>query len=307
MKKYKVSIGIPAFNEEVNIENLLRSLMSQKRRNFSLSQIVVYSDGSTDSTVNIVDKMQKRFSQIKIIKFKNRRGKIFRLNQIFRQLKGDVVIVLDADIHLVGNNFLNSFVSSIINNPRAKMVAAHQIPIRPKNLTGKIIHASFVTWDHIRLGIKDYDHVHNFYGAATAYRGSFVKSLHIPEGIYDERLYLYLMAKKTNGFFYCYHAKILYWPPITLHDFNKLSARSFGKKYSQLDKIFGGQVSDAYRIPTSYKIKGVIKALYHQPLYTPPALVLNLFLGKLRSGKQVSDSPIWEIIESSKKIYEKYV
>jgi len=307
MKKYKVSIGIPAFNEEVNIENLLRSLLRQKRRNFSLSQIVVYADGCTDSTANIVYKLQKRFSRIKLIKFKKRRGKIFRLNQIFRQLKGDVIVVLDADIDPVGDIFLNSLVIAIIKNPKAKIVAAHQIPIRPKNFIGKIIHSSFVTWDYIRLGIKNYDHVHNFYGAATAYRGSFAKSLHIPEGIGDERLYLYLKAKQTNGFYYCYPAKILYWPPVTLQEFNKLSARSFGKTNSQVDKIFGCQATDAYIIPIRYKIKGVIKAFFNQPLYMPPALALNLLLGKLRSKTRVSDSPIWEVTQSSKKTYEKNV
>ena len=50
-KKLTVTIGIPAYNEEANVRNLLVSLLAQKETNFKLQEIIVVSDGSTDKTV----------------------------------------------------------------------------------------------------------------------------------------------------------------------------------------------------------------------------------------------------------------
>lgn len=302
VRKISLTIGIPAYNEEVNIESLLLSIFSQKQENFILQEIIVYSDGSTDNTIKIIKELQKKFPMVRLIEGKKQRGKIFALNQIFHSFKSDILIVLDGDIGLLGNNFLSILVEAIVSDPGAKLVAAHQIPLRPSNFIGKIIYASFVTWDYIRLSIPGYDHVQNLYGAATAYKGSFARLIHVPKDAKEERLYLYLMAKKTNGFRYSYSAKIVYWPVSSWHDFIKLASRSFGKDQSKLDKIFGFQTSQVYTIPWKYKAKGIIESIYYQHIYALLALALNLFLSKvsLRSGKGSK----WEISSSSKKLIE---
>ena len=53
MKKLRISIGIPAYNEGGNIARLLRSVLGQKKREL-IDEIIVISDGSSDNTVSEV-------------------------------------------------------------------------------------------------------------------------------------------------------------------------------------------------------------------------------------------------------------
>src|SRR5882757_1314182 len=102
MKKITLTIGIPAFNEEKNIENFLLSLFKQKLQKVKLDKILVYSDCSSDKTNEIVKKLSKKYPIIMLIEGKSRKGKYFRVNQMFALNKSDVLILLDADIALVG-------------------------------------------------------------------------------------------------------------------------------------------------------------------------------------------------------------
>lgn len=302
-KSFSVSVAISAFNEEGNIGNILNSILQQKRNNFSLRKIVVYSDGSTDETCKIVKKMQRYNPIIKLVFGKKQRGKIFRLKQIFRNCDDEILIVLDADIDLVGDNFLNHLTEVIISDPDAKMVVAHQIPLRSKSFIGKIIYASYLMWDYVRLSVPNCDHVQNFYGAATAYRGSFARTLRIPDKLTEERLYIYMMAKKTDGFCYCNSAKIVYWPVSTLAEFLKLAKRSFGNIQPEINKIVGIEDNASYTIPWKYKFQGIAKSLYCQPFYTPFALFFNFFLSRLTLLVPSQNSPLWEVSLSTKKSF----
>src|SRR3989344_2537990 len=97
--KLSVIVAVPAFNEEVNVGHILKELLGQKQNNFVLKKVVVYSDASTDETASIVKKVRVKHPIVKLIEGKKRRGKLFRLNQIFKNCQNsDVVVVLDADV-----------------------------------------------------------------------------------------------------------------------------------------------------------------------------------------------------------------
>ena len=48
-----ITVGIPAYNEEKNIKILIERIFEQKIRNAQLTQVVVISDGSIDSTTTV--------------------------------------------------------------------------------------------------------------------------------------------------------------------------------------------------------------------------------------------------------------
>ncbi|HSW96326.1 MAG TPA: glycosyltransferase [Candidatus Saccharimonadales bacterium] len=296
-----ITVALPAYNEAINIGKLLEALLQQEKNKFTIKKIIVYSDGSTDKTVDIVRKKMQKFPIIQLIEGKTQKGKFYRLNQIYRDNTSDVLIILDADIGVVGKKFLESFAETIIADPKAQMVAAHQIPLRPHDFIGKVVTSSFTLWDYIRLSVPNCDHVQNLYGAATAYRGSFAKTLHIPETATEDRLYLYLMAKKMNGFRYTYDAQIIYWPVTTISDLMKLSQRAFGRPQPEIDKMFGYKTNSLYMIPRKYKIKGILKALYNDPFYTPLGMFLGIILSRLTTSRKTKDTALWEIALSSKK------
>lgn len=300
-KKPTLTIAVPAFNEEANIDNFLDSLLKQKYNSVKPDRIIVYTDGSTDNTVEIVKKKAHKFPIIKLFFGKTQKGKFYRLNRIYKANKSDILIVLDADIGLKGEKFIENLARVIISDKKAQLVSAHELPLFPKTFIGRIIASTYIMWDYIRWSIPEYDHVQNLYARATAYRGTFAKNLYIPDDATDERLYLYLMAKKSNGFRYAKNAQIVYIPVNTIYDYIKLSERAFGRPQPAVNKLFGYDATYHFSIPRKYKIIGTLKSLIHDPFYTPLAFLLGIWLSKTVMNRKTLDSQIWEISWSSKK------
>jgi glycosyltransferase involved in cell wall biosynthesis len=91
----RVTVGIPAYNEEQNIANLLLSLEEeQQTQTFE----IIISDDSTDDTSNIVRKFaQKSLLDIKLFHSNIRRSTAAAWNQIFQEATGDTIVLYDAD------------------------------------------------------------------------------------------------------------------------------------------------------------------------------------------------------------------
>jgi len=300
--KITVTIGIPAYNEEQNIKSFLLSIFKQNLKNIDLEEILVYSDASSDRTNNIVEKLGETFKSIKLIRGAIRKGKYFRVNELFKMCKSDVLVVLDADIAFSRKDFLEKLVFALISDKNAVMNASHVELIRPDAFWAKILHTTFVLGDYIRLSVPGYDVAANFHGAATAYKKSFVKTLNIPLNLSDPHLFIYLSAKKIKGFRYCPEAVILQIPPTTMKDVTQLMRRSIGKRDRELGKIFGKRMLENTNIFTyREKILGLWKCFLWQPFYTPLAIIMNFYLVRLAMREKTDTSPVWEINTSTKK------
>jgi len=94
----KVSVMVPARNEEDNIENCIRSIMNQNYRNFEL---IVLDDNSTDRTYEILRQLQKEFSNLKVIKGlelpNGWLGKNYACKQLSDNATGAIFVFTDAD------------------------------------------------------------------------------------------------------------------------------------------------------------------------------------------------------------------
>jgi glycosyltransferase involved in cell wall biosynthesis len=299
--KITMTVAIPAYNEERNIRNILTQLLKQSREKYTLRKILVYSDGSNDKTVSIVKNISKHSQLIKLVEYKKQRGKIYRLDSIFRKNVDDVLVLLDADIVLVDDKFLDNLIEPIISDSSVQMVAAHQILVRPENFAGKVIYSIFLLWDYVRWSVPNKDHVQNYYETATAFRGSFARKLHIPEGATDSRMYVYLMAKKDNGFRYADNAKLLYRTASSFKQYIQMADRPFGSPQPALEKYFGRPIMADYIIPRKYVIAGIVKSFYRQPIYTPVAIISGYIFNKLSVYKSKRKSTKWEISTTSKQ------
>ncbi len=93
-----ISIITPVHNEENNILPLLDSITNS---GYPLSkvQFIIGSDGSTDKTNEILEKISKEYDFIEYHIFP-RRGKNFVLNQLVPKAKNDIIVFIDADIRL---------------------------------------------------------------------------------------------------------------------------------------------------------------------------------------------------------------
>lgn len=99
-----VSVIIPAFNEEENIES---SILSIIKNNYPEKEIIVVNDGSTDGTRQVVQNLQAKYpGQIKLIRCKNS-GKANALNIGIKFSKYEVFVAMDADTIFAPNAIKN--------------------------------------------------------------------------------------------------------------------------------------------------------------------------------------------------------
>jgi len=85
----KVSVIVPAYNEEEVIEGLIHRL---KESSYPIQEIIVVDDGSEDSTYEIARNMN-----VAVLRTNERFGKPAALNAAVREVQGDIVVVFDAD------------------------------------------------------------------------------------------------------------------------------------------------------------------------------------------------------------------
>lgn len=296
-------IGIPVFNEEKTIESVIASVFAQTKKHYTLREVAIYADACTDQTIPILRKLAHQNRRIRVVAGTKRIGKYLRMDQMFRDCDSDVLVVLDADIKLGTKDFLDRFIKAVLSDPEAKMVQAHQIFIRPTAFMAKVIYANFKIWDHVRWSIPKFQHATNFYGSAIAFQGDFARSLHIPPDLTDPHFFLYLSAAKHNGFAYSPEAYIYQTPIQTVTDFKKLLNRTLGKQDLRLEQRFGICGRDVYHVALRYKVSGVLKALYYEPLYTPLAVLFNLWMQKIPRHRSLDQTAAWQMLGSTKKIF----
>jgi peptidoglycan-N-acetylglucosamine deacetylase len=92
-----ISIIVPAYNEEMNAIESVRSLLNQDYPNF---EILFVDDGSKDNTYNVVKEAFKGSLRVKVFTKPNG-GKASALNFGIAQSKNDFVVGIDADTQLV--------------------------------------------------------------------------------------------------------------------------------------------------------------------------------------------------------------
>jgi len=94
MPKIKASVIIPAYNAASTIERTLKSLFSQSARDF---EIIVVNDGSSDDTLDICKKMQKRSPVAMEVYHQSNMGGPSARNRGITLARGEYIIFLDAD------------------------------------------------------------------------------------------------------------------------------------------------------------------------------------------------------------------
>lgn len=90
----KVSVVIPAYNEDKFIGRLLKSLRFLPQEN--ILEILVVDNGSTDKTQNLVVAEVARQSKLRLL-IETKKGVVWARNRGAKEAKGEIIIFLDAD------------------------------------------------------------------------------------------------------------------------------------------------------------------------------------------------------------------
>jgi glycosyltransferase involved in cell wall biosynthesis len=94
----RLTIVIPAYNEQARIEGTLERVLSCVRARKWDAEVVVVDDGSIDETLSIVQRWTTLDERVKLIKNDGNRGKGYSVRNGLLQAMGEVVMFTDADL-----------------------------------------------------------------------------------------------------------------------------------------------------------------------------------------------------------------
>jgi glycosyltransferase involved in cell wall biosynthesis len=286
----KVTVGIPAYNEERNIISLLRSL--EERRQL-ISEVIV-SDDSSDRTPDLVSDFARNSPlDIAFSHHEARRGAVAAWNEIFQKASGDVIVLYDADTipHPSCTGQLASCISENI-----ALCASNAQPIQAAGIAGTA--SVFISnWlRSVRLsGLSQY----TVMGRALAIDSVIAKKIQIPVDIIAIDLYLQCRVLET-GFRVLYNddAVVYFKPASSMRDLASQVARSVNGHNQIRDRVSSLRIN----LPNHIAVALALRNAVMDPLGAISTLIGYSIMPYYISKLEHTDSAKWHTAESSKSI-----
>ncbi len=249
------SIGICAYNESVNIGNLLTNILYKQktRENF---EVLVVCSGCTDNTEEIVRSFSNKDSRVKLLVEQKRNGKVSAINKILANVTGDSIIFISADTLPQEGCF--SKMLKRIQEPNVGIVCAKPVPINHSgSLADRMVHVLWSIHDNAFRELNDAGLAKHASEAFIIRRNIAEK---IPQTVVNDDSYIALTAKR-KGWLIKYEptCRVLIRGPETLADYFKQRRRIiFG--HHQTKKMTG--VSPQYFILATGSYPGGLIRLF---------------------------------------------
>ena len=97
MNNFSLSVVLPAFNEEQNIHQTVLNCIDYLSKNFDAYEIIVIDDGSDDKTGEIVFKLARQHSELKLVRHETNLGYGAALNSGFENSTKEYIFLMDSD------------------------------------------------------------------------------------------------------------------------------------------------------------------------------------------------------------------
>ncbi len=179
-KQFKVSIIIPAYNEEKTIVKTIKSALSIDYLK-NLFEIIVVDDGSSDKTYSLAKKFISSFSPKVRVFTKPNGGKGSALNFGIKRATGEIIISMDADTFVTKDSV--SKMMSYFYSKDVMSVTPSMGVYEPKTLLQRVQQIEYYVGTFLRKSFATINAIHVTPGAFSAYRKEFFDRY---EG-YDEK------------------------------------------------------------------------------------------------------------------------
>lgn len=297
-KQLSVNVLIPAFNEENNIQNLLRDILSQKQNSFHINNIYVISDKSTDETVKNAKKIDDKRVLVKTTR--KRMGKLKILNNFFKNHNNSTLIQFDADVRLQGKNVIENLVKAILKG--ADLASGYHKPLTPITYFEKIEYFGVEVWEEaINTLSKNIQRYHSC-GQVRAFSTRLLKNFEYPENLYaSEDTYLFYWVKQNNfNFHFVSQSLVLFKLPGSFQDYVKQMAR-FLKIKQRMSQHFNSKLINKHEtLDFTHKFKSLLKFTFKKPIlailyFMVHGITKFIVLNRI-------DKEIWETSLTSKSL-----
>jgi cellulose synthase/poly-beta-1,6-N-acetylglucosamine synthase-like glycosyltransferase len=318
-----VTIGIPSYNEEKNISNLIRSIIELNKsesgsvidsqsgskkdidttrdkridstNDFAITEIII-SDDSSDRTHSIVKGIAAEHSSvnIKLLHHDNRRGVSAAWNEIFKEAKGDIIVLYDADI-MIDSNTTGYLVNSIRES--IGLCASNIIPLVQEK--SAVSRASGFIAEWLRWIRKYRLTQYTVMGRALSVSSRVAKIISIPENVIALDLYLQCKVHEL-GFDVIYNdqALVYFRPPDNMADFSSQVLRA---------EIGHNQIRDmetglCTRMPLRIGLMAALKSLIQNPRGAASLIYCYSLLPFYKKKLTGLDSVKWHVAKSTKRL-----
>ncbi len=173
----KISILIPAFNEQRTIAKAIKSVLDADYPKH-LKEIIVINDGSTDDTLTIA-RRYLRYG-IRVIN-KNNSGKAKSLNYALKRASGELIVTLDGDSYIEYSS-LKQMVG-YFKDPEVAAVTSVMKVHRPKGLLRRIQSVEYMVMVVTRKIMSFLDSINVTPGPLSMFRKKIFDLI----GNYDEK------------------------------------------------------------------------------------------------------------------------
>lgn len=161
----KVTVIIPAYNEEKTISKTLNSILDSDYPNF---EVIFVDDGSKDKTLQIAKKFESR--SVKIF-HKENSGKGSALNLGISKATGEIIFTMDADTTVDPQSMKNMV--RLFKDKTVMSVTPAMIIHEPKNVLQRIQSIEYLLGLFLRKAFASVRAIYVAPGAFSAYRKKF--------------------------------------------------------------------------------------------------------------------------------------
>jgi cellulose synthase/poly-beta-1,6-N-acetylglucosamine synthase-like glycosyltransferase len=173
-----ISISVPAYNEETQIEELIKSLLALDYPKDRL-QILVVSDASSDRTDEIVGRYAEQ--GIELLRLNERGGKTKAENAAASHLTGEIIVNTDASIRIAPEAMKPLL--AVFSDPAIGCASGRDVSVSGKTATANAGESGYVGYE---MAIRDLEtRVHGIVGASGCFYAirAHLHRLPLPESL----------------------------------------------------------------------------------------------------------------------------
>jgi cellulose synthase/poly-beta-1,6-N-acetylglucosamine synthase-like glycosyltransferase len=327
MDRKRVTIGIPSYNEEENISNLIKSIIElnpsenwsanhdqednqradfddgnasirngiDSTKDFAIIEIIV-SDDSSDRTCSIIERITAEYStaNIKLLHHDGRRGVSAAWNEIFKEAKGDIIVLYDADVMIDGDTtaYLVNSISDGIG-----LCASNIMPLVQEKST--VSRASGFIAEWLRWVRKHRLTQYTAMGRALSVSSRVAKMISIPENVIALDLYLQCKVLELGlDVIYNDQARVYFRPPDNMADFSSQVLRA-AVGHNQIRNM---ETELCTRLPLRIGLMAALKSFMQNPRGAASLIYCYSLLPFYKKKLIGIDSVKWNVAKSTKRL-----
>ncbi len=148
----KLSIIVPAYNEERGLEQAVRNLCSllEKNKMNGVFEILIFNDCSRDKTGEIADRLAKDINSVRVFHNEKNRGLGFNFREGARQSRGEYVTWFPGD----NENLPQSFIDTVSHMGEADVIIPYTANMAVRPFSRRFVSKIYTVINNLFFGLR---------------------------------------------------------------------------------------------------------------------------------------------------------